>query len=469
MEMIRLRTLSTAMLVFGWVISSIAIGGSAYLISTRKLSDKIASPYLDVGLFVVLLVFSASMFSASVSARALARVNKDIITDIVPSDVAHSIDLDLSRRLFGDTSKPRTSIRSRRLSALPRGSEITTSGVSSSSVSNRKASVQSRLPSIRDQGATRDDFSDDDSYVIIPDDDMVYFKIAEKAGILVMDVVGFTTISSRHSSEHVLGLVHRLFLSLDALIKYLDLFKYETVRLHAMPLRARLTPRVPPLPASLLNSSHPSHAQIGDCLIAMSNAFEATTSKNHCVVLLALGITATRVARLINVTEGESFNVRVGLHLGQISGGVVGTLKRRLACIGDAMNTASRMESTGTPGGVQVSEEFFKELPSELAKLFDVVDREVRGKGMMRAYSLDVDRHIDVLGILGMDITAMPSEWNRIMHSNVENVGRLGAYTIFESSEVTLLSRLAADGGDRGTGSIARSVDRLLENTYALS
>ena len=85
--------------------------------------------------------------------------------------------------------------------------------------------------------------------------------------------------------------------------------------------------------------------------------------------------------------EGGEFNVRIGIHTGPAVAGVIGTRKFAYDVWGDTVNTASRMESHGIPGEIQVSEDTYKLLKDK----FTFEDRgavEIKGKGRMYTYLL---------------------------------------------------------------------------------
>lgn len=85
--------------------------------------------------------------------------------------------------------------------------------------------------------------------------------------------------------------------------------------------------------------------------------------------------------------KGRPVAMRIGLASGPVVAGVVGSRKFHYDVWGDAVNTASRMESTGEIGNIQVSAAT-REL---LADRFDLEDHgivDVRGKGAMQTWFL---------------------------------------------------------------------------------
>lgn len=92
--------------------------------------------------------------------------------------------------------------------------------------------------------------------------------------------------------------------------------------------------------------------------------------------------------------DGSPIQFRIGLHMGPIAAGVIGTQRLQYDIWGDTVNVASRMKSTGEPGRVHVSSEFARSFsdaaaPADSCTLSMRGEVDVKGKGIMTTYWLE--------------------------------------------------------------------------------
>ena len=164
--------------------------------------------------------------------------------------------------------------------------------------------------------------------------------------VLFVDIVGFTNFSATRPPGAVVQVLNEIFSEFDTLVDCHEVEKIKT---------------------------------IGDAYMVIGKG------KVSAVATLALEMLDGMQA--YGRRNGFDLAIRCGIHVGPAVAGVIG-LKRFLYDVwGDAVNTASRMESMGEAGKIHVSEEVFR----ELQPLFQFEPRgelDVKGKGLMRTYFL---------------------------------------------------------------------------------
>ena len=168
--------------------------------------------------------------------------------------------------------------------------------------------------------------------------------------LMFADIVEFTRLSASMSPHELVGVLNEVFTVFDGLVDRYGLEKVKT---------------------------------IGDAYMVVGGMPERSDDHPERVTAMALDL-AESVGRIDAATRlGITF--RIGIHCGPVVAGVIGTKKFIYDVWGDTVNMASRMESLGVPGRVQVTHA----MADRLGKSFDLEARgliEVKGKGPTPTY-----------------------------------------------------------------------------------
>jgi guanylate cyclase len=181
----------------------------------------------------------------------------------------------------------------------------------------------------------------------------------DATSILFADVVDFTPLSQRLAPAVMVDILDRLFSQFDALVERHGLEKIKTV---------------------------------GDCYMAAAGVPDPHPDHARRVARLALDMRET-VANL-TVDGREGLELRIGINSGPVVAGVIGRKRFLYDLWSDAVNTASRMESHGTPGEIQITRETYALLKDEfVCRPRGTIN--VKGKGEMETWYLEGPRSDD--------------------------------------------------------------------------
>lgn len=182
--------------------------------------------------------------------------------------------------------------------------------------------------------------------------------------ILFADIVGFTQLSEHVPPGQLVNILNEIFSAFDHLSEQHGLEKIKT---------------------------------IGDAYMVASGI--PTPRSDHAEAIAEMALDMQDELARFNIKNIATLNIRIGINTGPVVAGVIGTKKFIYDLWGDAVNTASRMESHGLPGSIHVTQSTYERLRDKY--LFEergVI--QVKGKGEMTTYFLTGRKYKHLVGNL---------------------------------------------------------------------
>lgn len=149
-------------------------------------------------------------------------------------------------------------------------------------------------------------------------------KYYDNVSVIFTDFVGFTKVAETLSPQELVNELHTCFSAFDAIVLKYGIEKIKT---------------------------------IGDAYMAVSGLPVPNIDHANNAILAAKEFLAFIEHR--RHTETIGFKIRIGIHSGPVIAGIVGTKKFAFDIWGDTVNVAARMESSGMPGEINISEDTY--------------------------------------------------------------------------------------------------------------
>jgi adenylate cyclase len=172
----------------------------------------------------------------------------------------------------------------------------------------------------------------------------------DSASVMFIDIVGFTPLSEALTADEMVEWLNEVYSNFDALVQ-----EYEAEKIHTM----------------------------GDGYMVATGVPEQR--EDHAAVITGLAVALRDYFGGLAPVAGHQVSLRIGINSGSVVGGVIGTHKFQYDLWGDAVNTASRMESHGVAGKIQITEATH----DLIGDMFVCESRgpiQVKGKGEMNTW-----------------------------------------------------------------------------------
>jgi guanylate cyclase len=174
----------------------------------------------------------------------------------------------------------------------------------------------------------------------------------ESATILFADLVGFTKLTSEMAPIELVELLNDIYSQFDRLVEKYGLEKIRT---------------------------------IGDNYMAVSGV--PNSRADHAQAMAEMALDMSKYLAKKQTSSGKPIQFRIGINSGSLIAGIVGKKKFQYDVWGDAVNIASRMESHGVPGKIQITQTTYKLIEDKF-----ICDPrgtvELKGKGQMATWFL---------------------------------------------------------------------------------
>eukprot|EP00762_Andalucia_godoyi_P006032 ANDGO_00102.mRNA.1 Adenylate cyclase len=172
----------------------------------------------------------------------------------------------------------------------------------------------------------------------------------ESVTVLFADLCGFTSMSAKQTPSQTVEMLDTLFTKFDMLCETHGVLKVKS---------------------------------IGDCIMVACGVYR---EPDHVVRCLRFGHGLLAAIQEYNASHSASLQMRVGMATGPVIVGIIGAKMPILDLFSDTVNLASRMESTGVPGRIQIARPSYEQVATHPDFTFEEREVNVKGKGVLSTY-----------------------------------------------------------------------------------
>jgi len=179
----------------------------------------------------------------------------------------------------------------------------------------------------------------------------------DEATILMLDFVGSTEMAVSQNPGELVSELNDIFSAFDRIV---ELFGCERMK------------------------------TIGDAYMAVSGIPEA--NEDHAQAVARVALRMKRYLQKRNESRREPWLGRIGIHSGPVVGSIVGVQKYVYDIFGPGVNMAARMEAQAEPMQIVITSDTYSRIKDDF-ECTDLGERDIKGFGDQRLYSLDDEWH----------------------------------------------------------------------------
>jgi len=179
--------------------------------------------------------------------------------------------------------------------------------------------------------------------------------------VLFTDIVNYTELAQKYDDAIIFKLLNIVYISFDKIIKkYSHLQKIET---------------------------------IGDAYMVVGDIFRNAINHNFVInEILSFAIDIIKEVKTIKTPDNIPLCIRVGINIGSVSIGILGNELPRLCVVGNAVNMASRLQSTAEIDTIQISSDVYEQLENiAIDKKYEFIIKEnvfLKNMGSVTTYNI---------------------------------------------------------------------------------